>query len=168
MMGFKMKTKVDLTKQMEKAARSLDGTSVNVGVLTGQHQWLASIQEYGCIIPVTPKMRAYLHRIGVHLKKDTTQIVIPERSFLRAGYDTNRDDALKKAERLLPDVLDGKLSAEQYFETVGTQVRDYIKDYAVELSEPPKQDWPTRDPAKTNPLIISGDMINGIEYEVKR
>lgn len=168
MMGFRMKTKVDLTAKMEAAVKNLNGTSVNVGVLTGEHQWLAGIHEYGCTIPVTPKMRAYLHRIGVHLKKTTTQIVIPERSFLRTGYDVNRDDALRKAERLLPDVLDGKLSAEQYFETVGTQVRDYIKDYAVELSEPPKKDWPTRDPAKTNPLVISGDMINGIEYEVKR
>lgn len=167
-MGFKMKTKVDLTKQMEKAAKKLDGTNVNVGVLTGEHQWLAGIHEYGCTIQVTPKMRAYLHRIGVHLKKTTTQIVIPERSFLRTGYDVNRDDIMRKAERLLPDVLDGKLSAEQYFETVGIQVRDCIKDYAVELSEPPKKEWPTRDPAKTNPLVLSGDMINGIEYEVKR
>lgn len=167
-MGFRTKTKVDLTKQIEQAAKSLDGISVEVGVIRGEHQWLAGIHEYGCTIQVTPRMRAYLHRIGVHLKKSTTQIVIPERSFLRTGYDVNREDALRKAERLLPDALDGKLSAEQYFETVGTQVRDYIKDYAVELSEPPKKDWPTRDPAKTNPLVISGDMINGIEYEVKR
>lgn len=167
-MGCKVKTKKDLTDKLRKIARNLDGTNVNVGVLTGEHQWLAGIHEYGCKIPVTPKMRAYLHHIGVHLKSSTTQIVIPERSFLRAGYDQCRKDVLRKAERLLPDVLDGTMSVEKYFETVGTQLREYIKEYAIELSDPPKQEWPTRDPGKTNPLVMSGDMVDGIEYEIER
>lgn len=166
-MSFKVKTKVDLLDEASKSAMKLDGKAVNVGVLTGEHQWLAGIHEYGCTIPVTPKMRAYLHRIGVHLKKTTTKITIPERSFLRAGHDQNRDDILQKAQRLIPDVLDGKVSVDQYLEIVGTQFRDAIKDYAIELSDPPKQDWPTRDPAKNNPLVMSGDMINGIEYEIE-
>jgi hypothetical protein len=40
---------------------------------------LQRIQEYGAVIPVTPKMRAYLHYRGLHLRKDTNQIVIPAR-----------------------------------------------------------------------------------------
>lgn len=122
----------------------------------------------GCTIPVTDKMRAYLHRIGVHLKPTTTQIVIPERSFLRAGYDKNREDILRKAERILPDVLTGRMSPDKYFETVGIQFREAIKDYAIELTDPPKQDWPTRPAGLDNPLVMSGDMVNGIEYELER
>lgn len=167
-MGVKFKTEKDGFPKMTKTARVLDGTAINVGVFTGEHQWLASIHEYGCTIPVTDKMRAYLHKIGVHLKSSTTQIVIPERSFLRSGYDNNRGAIIRKAERLLKDVLGGTISEEQYFEIVGIQLRDAIKDYAIELSDPPKQEWPTRDPAKNNPLVMSGDMVNGIEYEVKR
>lgn len=167
-MGFKMKTEIDLTDKMKKAAKALDGAKVNVGVLAGENQWLASIHEYGCTIPVTDKMRAYLHSIGVHLKSTTKQIVIPERSFLRAGYDQCRDDVLRQAEKVLSDVLGGTMSEEQYFELVGTLIRDEIKDYAIELSDPPKQDWPTRDPEKNNPLVMSGAMVNGIEYEIKR
>lgn len=34
-------------------------------------------------IPVTEKMRAYMHYQGVHLKKDTTSISIPPRPFMR-------------------------------------------------------------------------------------
>jgi hypothetical protein len=34
-------------------------------------------------ITVTPKMRAYMHYNGVHLKKDTTSISIPARPFMR-------------------------------------------------------------------------------------
>lgn len=167
-MGFKMKNKKDLTDKITATAKVLDGTKVHVGVLKGEHQWLAAIHEYGCTIKVTPKMRAYLHSIGVHLKSSTTQIVIPERSFLRAGYDQNRDEVLKKAESVLPDVLAGTLSEQQYFELVGIMLRDSIKEYAVDLSSPPKKPWPTRDPAKNNPLIETGAMVNGIEYEVER
>lgn len=42
-------------------------------------QRLQRIQEYGAVIPVTPKMRAYLHYRGLHLRKDTNQIIIPAR-----------------------------------------------------------------------------------------
>lgn len=166
-MAFKMTTKMDLTDDIKKATKSLDGKSVSVGVLKGENAWLASIHEYGCTIPVTKKMRAYLHRIGVHLKKSTTKIVIPERSFLRAGYDLNRDDVIRVAERILPAVLEGKMTESQYLEEVGTQLREAIKEYAIELSDPPKQEWPTRDPAKDNPLVMSGDMIGGIDYEIE-
>lgn len=44
---------------------------------------LGAIHEFGCTITVTEKMRNYLHSQGIHLKKDTTTVVIPTRSFLR-------------------------------------------------------------------------------------
>lgn len=167
-MAFKMKNEIDLIDDMIAVSKSLNGTKVKVGVLQGENQWLAHIHEYGCTIKVTPKMRAYLHRIGVHLKPSTTQVVIPERSFLRAGYDQHRDDVLKKAEKTLPNVLHGTLSEDKYLNLIGTLLRDRIKDYAINLSDPPKKDWPTRDPAKNNPLVMSGDMVNGIEFEVEK
>ena len=167
-MAVKWKTTKDITGEMLKAAKSLSGTKIEVGVLRGEHQWLAGIHEYGCKIPVTNKMRAYLHSIGVHLKKSTTQIVIPERSFIRAGYDQNKDDIMNLARRMLPDVLNGTISEDKFLETVGIQFRDAIKDYAIELSDPPKKPWPTSDSGKANPLVMSGSMVNGIEYEVKK
>lgn len=39
-MSFKMKTEIDLTDKMMKAAKSLEGVKVNVGVLNGEHAWL--------------------------------------------------------------------------------------------------------------------------------
>ena len=167
-MGVEFRTEKDDLSKMVKSAKMLDGAKVDVGVLSGEHKWLAAIHEYGCKIPVTDKMRAYLHSIGVHLKKTTTVIVIPERSFLRAGFDANRDDVLATAEKVLPDVLIGTLSESQYLDLVGATLRDAIKDYAVDLKEPAKKPWPTRDPAKNNPLVETGAMINGIEYETER
>ncbi|MDR1514919.1 MAG: hypothetical protein LBS45_04425 [Synergistaceae bacterium] len=45
---------------------------------------IAWVHEFGASIEVTPKMRAYLHHEGLHLKPSTEYIHIPERSFLRA------------------------------------------------------------------------------------
>lgn len=44
---------------------------------------LGAVHEFGVTINVTEKMRNYLHSQGIHLKKDTTTVVIPTRSFLR-------------------------------------------------------------------------------------
>lgn len=43
---------------------------------------IAAVHEFGCVIKVTPKMRAYLHHNGLHLKKSTEYIHIPPRPFL--------------------------------------------------------------------------------------
>lgn len=45
-MGVRFKTEKDDFPKMMRTARVLDGTKVNVGVLTGEHQWLAAIHEY--------------------------------------------------------------------------------------------------------------------------
>ena len=44
---------------------------------------LGAIHEFGATINVTDKMRAYLHYNGMHLTKDTSDVIIPTRSFLR-------------------------------------------------------------------------------------
>lgn len=44
---------------------------------------LGAIHEFGATINVTDKMRNYLHYNGMHLKPETTTVVIPTRSFLR-------------------------------------------------------------------------------------
>ena len=186
---------------MMKSVKNLDGAAVNVGVFSGEHQWLAGIHEYGCHI--TPGKAKYLtvplcpeaakakardfqntfvytsktgkkfiaQKNGKNLKLLywlAEEVNIPERSFLRTGFDTNVDVVFRKVSRAFPNVLKGTKSEDEYLETVGTLLRDCIKDYAVQLSDPPKKMGFARDPAKTNPLVISGDMINGIEYEVKR
>lgn len=49
---------------------------------------IANIHEYGAVIQVTEQMKKYLATQGVYLRKETTQIKIPARSFLRASLMT--------------------------------------------------------------------------------
>ena len=67
-----------------------DNDSVFIGVKKGVKRsdgedavQIAAVHEFGCTIAVTPKMRAYLHYQGIHLKAETTHIHIPARPFLR-------------------------------------------------------------------------------------
>jgi hypothetical protein len=43
-------------------------------------------REEGVRIKVTPKMRAYLHARGLHLKRSTTEIFIPGRPYLKPAF----------------------------------------------------------------------------------
>ena len=56
---------------------------VFIGVKKGKEANIAAVHEFGCTISVTPKMRAYLHHIGIHLKSTTQYINIPARPYLR-------------------------------------------------------------------------------------
>ena len=69
---------------VKKGARSKSGSDIVA---------IAWVHEFGYTIRVTEAMRTYLHRQGLHLKKTTEYIVIPERSFLRA---TLNDPAFKE------------------------------------------------------------------------
>ena len=151
---------------MRKRAEFIDGTAVEVGVFNGENKWLAAIHEYGLDIEVTPKMRAYLRSQGLNLRRSTTHIHIPERSFLRTGYDENIDDVLKKGRALLADVLGGKMSVEACHKAVGLELASKISDYAIELSSPANHPFTQDQKGSSNPLVDTGDMIGGITWRV--
>ena len=167
-MGVKYTTKHNGFPSMKKELGLLDGQKIEVGVLKGESKWLASIHEYGCNIEVTPRMRAYLHRQGLHLKKSTTHIYIPERSFLRTGYDKNRDAVMKKATRLMSEVAAGRMSAEGCMKGVGLELSSKIKDYARDLNKPENHPFTVDQKGSSNPLVDSGDMIEGITWRVSK
>lgn len=109
-------------------------------------------------------MRKYLAARGLHLKKTTTRIRIPERSFLRTGYDQNRDDVIKKASQMMADVTDGKMSESALFKGVGLELSSKIKDYARDLNSPANHPFTQEQKGSSNPLIDTGDMIGGITW----
>lgn len=165
-MGVKYKTVKDNFPDMIKSLETLNGKKVNVGCIKGNSQWLAAIHEYGCNITVTPKMRAYLHHKGIHLKPTTTVIRIPERSFLRSGHDAHIDEVMNKASKLLEQVISGKMSEDQLLKFVGLTLSTKIRTYARELSSPPNSSFTVEQKGSSNPLVDTGDMIEGISFEV--
>lgn len=96
------------------------------------------------------------------------EVNIPERSFLRAGFEQHREAVLKKAQSLLPLVSCGSMSVDDYCDAIGQLLSDKIKTFARNLDSPAKSNITlAANPNKTNPLVQTGDMINSITWEVK-
>lgn len=168
-MGVKHIVKTDHTREIASAMKELNGRAVEVGVFNGEHAWLAHIHEFGCTITVTPKMREYLHATGLHLKPETLFIRIPERSFLRGGYDEKKQEVMREQEVLLKAVAGGDLDAGTFLDTVGTILAGKIKEFAVDLRYPPLHHYTLkqRHSGGSNPLVDTGDMIGSITHRVR-
>lgn len=125
-----------LTNLMKDLGKSY---SIKVGIIGSKAQEkhpdsdltnadLGAIHEFGATINVTDKMRRYLASQGLHLKKDTTQIVIPARSFLREpllGPDG------KKA--LLKEVINRYLSDSREINASGADIK-YLENISELLA----------------------------------
>ena len=78
-----------------KTLEKLSSTAVKIGILSksgGEILLIANVNEYGCSIPVTNKMRGFFrYEFGINISKDTKVIKIPERSFVRSSFDENQN-----------------------------------------------------------------------------
>ncbi len=155
-----------LSRMIQKA-QEINRRSVQVGIFDGYYAWLAGIHEYGCHIPVTPKMRAWLHHQGIHLKKSITEIVIPERSFLRAGFDSTHEMVLSDIDVTLGHYLVSRQHVETVLKVTGRNLASQIKKYARNLRSPAKSAASYQLGTKnSNPLIETGSMIAHITFQI--
>lgn len=97
----------------------------------------------------------------------TPSVTIPERSFLRGGFDEHHKAVLKSIDMLIPMLLDGRVSQQDMFEMVGETLATKIKEYARSLNNPPNSSITKNNKGRNNPLSDSGSMIESITYEVK-
>lgn len=137
---------------------------------------LGAIQEFGCQIPVTDKMRGYFfHNFGVRLKASTTHIIIPSRSFLQMPLE--RSPELRKK---LKSKFGDKDDALYYIEKTGdTQsIAILLGAAAVEQIQEafdtggfgewePNNDITLAGKKSGNPLVNTGNLRQHITYEVE-
>lgn len=154
-MAVKWTTKKNEIPKMMINAKDLKGRGVEIGP-TGENAWLAGIHEYGCNIPVTPAMRAFLHRKGLHLKDSTTTIKIPERSFLRNGHDKCVNEVMEQISRATEAVIAGKMSEEKLLDWAGEQFAEEIKEYIRNLRSPALHPFTIEQKGSSNPLVSAG------------
>ena len=168
-MAVKHTTKVNKFPEMRASIKTLDDLKINVGYIAGgELAWLAGIHEYGCRIAITDKMRRWLHANGLHVKKTTTHIVIPERSFLRAGFDQHNGEVLRKVDDLIPDVVEGAMAVDEFAKVIGLLMKSKIQAYAIDLKNPALHPFTIERTGNTNPLVGTGDMIGAIDWEMEK
>lgn len=167
-MSFKVKDENNIPKLL-KVLDELESNKIEIGIFGSDDStvlMIASVQEFGCKIDVTPKMRAYLHSQGLHLKASTTQINIPERSFIRSGFDEQKGRYEKQAAKLLDKVLHLELPVDTFFDTLGEYVAGQLQTYLTDISTPANHPFTVANKESTNPLIDSGRMRQAITHRV--
>ncbi|MGG0666964.1 hypothetical protein ABE073_00285 [Lederbergia citrisecunda] len=148
--------------------RELNRKKAVIGYHTKNHtEMVAGVQEFGARIPVTDKMRAYLASQGMPLKESTKEITIPERAFIRIGFDKGVDDVYRLVEKYIDEAVAGSLPAKAFLEMLGDEMRDQIRDHADDLRSPANHPFTAEEKGKNDPLEESGHMIDSMEVKVK-
>ena len=170
-----MKTKIKITDksrvpELLADLKALKGRKLEIGILAESGEkmlMIANVNEFGCEIAVTDKMRKFFVAVfGVHLKKSTKKIVIPERSFIRGGFEHNQKNTGDTAEKLLEKLVDGAIDAETYLEFLGEYTAGKIKEYLVNLRTPKNSPLTIRQKKSSNPLVDTGHLKDTITYKV--
>lgn len=148
----------------------LDRKNIKVGVVgpsDSELVMIAGVHEFGTEIQVTDKMRKWFAANGYPLKASTTKIVIPERSYLRSGYDENIDDIADKIEEMLPDVLLNDVAPSAFMEGIGLEFATLIRNKLKSIRDPANSDMTTERKGSNNPLIDTGRLVGAIRHEVE-
>jgi len=95
-------------------------------------------------------------------------VIIPERSYLRAWFDENVDALQATMERLIGQVVEGKISGRAALETIGGYVVTHIQAYMVDLKTPPNAPSTIARKGSSNPLIDTGQLKDAITWRVVR
>ena len=161
-------------KRIKGEIQAAQGSAVKVGILSDSEAhddgtdmvMIAAANEFGAEIPVTDKMRGFFaYKFGVNLKKSTTKITIPERSFIRGGYDQNQRSLQRTKQRAWGLVLDGKLTARGALGLIGEEHQGQVREFMIALSEPGNSGLTERNKNSSNPLVNEGRLVDSVRWE---
>ena len=172
-MSVKDTRNYSLREKLEK----LNGKKVKVGIVGESDSKLltyAAANEYGAniAIPEDGRMRRKLHSLGIHLKAETTHIIIPERSYVRSTFDNKNyyQELRKKLQSPFEEVLNNKRDPETLLDLIGLQyvanVRRTIRDMKEPENHPVTQEIKNGKGRKKGILVDSGRLVRSIAYEV--
>lgn len=158
--------------RLMQVLRDLGRRRLEIGILSGESDseilMIAGVHEFGCKIEVTPKMRAWFAYQGYPLKQTTREINIPERSFLRSGFDASLDDIYHQCTRLLDKVIQLELTVDAFFDVLGQYIAGKLQEYMTDLDDQPNSQMTIERKRSANPLIDSGRLRESITYRVVR
>ena len=128
---------------------------------------IAHIQEYGLDSPgikVTQKMRNYLRALGLYLKKTTEYIKIPERSFERAWVDEQKGAINTLVEKLIGEIIDGKITAMQGLGQLGEFAVTGMKNRILSGIPPANHPFTVMLKGSSGTLRDKGNLIGAITH----
>jgi hypothetical protein len=93
---------------------------------------------------------------------------IPERSFIRAAFDTHRWRIEEATQRAVDRVLAGQENAATELSRLGGFVEYLVRAYAIDLATPANAPLTIHVKQSENPLVDTGHMVSTIRYIIVR
>lgn len=110
---------------------------------------------------------ATVHEYGVTISYSKGgSITIPERSFIRAGFDANEPKFQKEGQALLEQVISMDVSTDAFFNALGESIVGTMQEFLTNLSSPPNSSVTVGLKGSSSPLIDTGQLRDSIEYKV--
>lgn len=149
--------------------RELRSMDVEIGIFGDDDSHLliiARVHEFGANIEVTEKMRKWFAWQGYPMRRDTTHVKIPERSYLRSGFDESEKALERYVNKLLASVMDFSITPMDFHERIGVWLVSKIQNKLRAIKNPPNTQMTIDRKGSSNPLIDDGRLIQSITYRV--
>lgn len=157
--------------KLPKVARNIKNfcrKTVEVGVFGSDNSELPMVfhvNEFGSQIKVTKKMRGYLGALGLHLKKDTKEIKIPERSTIRVAFNNKKN--IDTVFKIVGTVYDSSGDITTALDAMGIKMAAFIKNNISSNVQPANHPFTTEmKGGKNKTLINTGRLLNAVRHEI--
>lgn len=94
-------------------------------------------------------------------------VTIPERSFLRSGFDKNVDKITEKIEEMLGDVFKFSINPDVFADMIGLEFAGLIQLELRDLASPGNAALTVSNKRSDNPLVNTGRLVGAIRHEVE-
>lgn len=167
-MSVKYKNNLNKISKLKENLKKISGKKIQVGYTEGKESFLAELNEYGCNIDVTPDVRKLFNNAGIELDEGLTKVILPEKAFLRIGYDEVKNIVFNKIGSMMGSVIDGRFDSKDFMEGLAVFIKDNLQEKAANINN--NQSSKSKADKKGNSLSVSGlelDMNSVFGYEVK-
>jgi hypothetical protein len=167
-MPIKKIIKQNNVPKLQSILEQLKSKRIEIGIFNDNPYVLmySTVNEFGMNINITPKMRAWLHANGLHVKDSTTAIHIPERSFIRKTANEKEDEMSILLETNLNLLLTFKIDINTFFNELGQKLVDITKQTVQDTYSPPNHPFSLSRKNGTHPLIDTGKLLESISYKI--
>lgn len=145
-MGLKVTDRSDVDKLL-KTLKELESKVIEVGIFSksgGDMLIIANVHEFG-----------------------SNKNNIPERSFLRAGFDKHHKEIGDMCDRMIIRVVEGNMSVDSALNAIGAFAVSKIQEFLTEMKTPKLKQATIDAKGSSSLLIDTGRLRQSISYRIR-
>lgn len=123
---------------------------------------------FGDVTPAAGKANIVSTHIGAKNTRGAG-VHVPERSFMRSTVDAKKNGEWRiAAEELRKEMIEGRMTTDRALGLMGLRIKKDIQEKIRSQVPPPNAPSTIAAKGSDHPLINTGQLLNGIDFEVHR